>query len=204
LEKRAQYVVDRVFQQRLAMSLMVIVSLVLAVLLLGFCIAVAYALILSPGMADMPLTLGLVGQLLRQLWWLLLVLAAVCLALSYGIIFYYTHRIAGPVYRFRRLFDELAEGRVHTQVQLRKGDSFENLAGSVLRANATLASSIAELKTAVAALSKKGKAPGDRDLKKQIAVIKHVLDRYHVVVAEKKADAARATTRRGRITALEK
>lgn len=49
-------------------------------------------------------------------------------------------------------------------VQLRKGDCFENLAGSITRANATLAQSIAALRTVAVALSSKADTLSDREL----------------------------------------
>lgn len=183
MAKRTQYIVDRTFQQRVAMSLMLIVLFLPVALSANFYVVGMYAIAHNPGIPDLPRDWGLVGQLLKQQWWLILLFSAVCVVFAFGLVLYYTHRIAGPVYRFRRLFDELAEGKVGAQAQLRKGDCFENLAASVSRANATLASSIGELKSAAAALSRKADSLGDREMGEQIATIKRVLDRYQVVSA---------------------
>jgi len=172
-------VVDRNFQQRLALDLTIIVLMGMVVLLLGLAVAVAFAVSFNPRLSGAPLTPGLVGQTLKEMWWLALILTVLCLGLSYSVIYYYSHRIAGPVYRLRRVLDDLSEGKIHTRVQLRQGDCFENLAASVLRTNATLASSITELKSAVASLSKKGKSQAEQ--KKRISSIQHVLDRFQVV-----------------------
>lgn len=186
MAKRTQYIVDRTFQQRVAVSLMLIALFLPMVLVANFYLVGLYAMAQNAGIPDLPRDWGLVGQLLEHLWWLILVFVAASIGITFGLIFFYTHRIAGPVYRFRRLFDELAEGKVGSQVQLRKGDCFENLAGSVSRANATLASSISTLKSAVAVLTQKADSLGDRELGEQIAAINRVLDRYHVVVSEPK------------------
>lgn len=178
--KRTQYIVDRTFQQRVAMDLMVIVLLVPVVLWANFYIVGMYALTQNPEIANLPRDWGLVGLLLKQQWWLIFLFITVSFGLSFGFIFYYTHRIAGPVYRFRLLFDMLAEGKVGVQVKLRKGDCFENLAESVSRASAALAGSITELKSVAATLTQKVDALGDRDLEKQVAAINQVLDRYNV------------------------
>jgi methyl-accepting chemotaxis protein len=174
-------VVDRSFQQRVAMNLLLVVLFLPTALLVNFYIVGEYVMTQNLEIAGLPRDWGLVGQMLKYQWWLLLVFVAFCLAFTAGLIFYYTHRIAGPVYRFRRLFDEIAEGKVGSQVHLRKGDCFENLAGSVSRANATLASSISTLKSAAAVLSQKADSLGNHELGEQIAVINRVLDRYHVV-----------------------
>lgn len=118
---------------------------------------------------------------MKQQWWLILLFIAVSFGSSFGFILYYTHRIAGPVYRFRLLFDMLAEGKVGAQVKLRKGDCFENLAENASRASTTLAGSITELKTAAAVLSRRSDSLGDRELVEQIAVINRALDRYNLV-----------------------
>ena len=181
MTKRTQYIVDRIFQQRVAMNLMAIVLFLPIVLMANFYLVGLYVMSQNLEIADFPRDWGLVGLMLQHQWWMTILFVVACVVFSFGLIFYYTHRIAGPVYRFRLLFDELAEGKVGAQVHLREGDCFENLAASVSRANATLASSIAELKTATAALSRKADSLGDQELGKQVAAINRVLDRYKVV-----------------------
>ena len=181
LNQRTQYVVDRTFQLRVAINLMLIVLFLPAVLLANFYLVGLYVMSQNLEIADFPRDWGLVGLMLQHQWWMTILFVGACVGFTFGLVFYYTHRIAGPVYRFRRLFDALAEGQVGTPVQLRKGDCFENLASSVARANATLASSISELKTAAAVLSQKAGALGDRELGEQVAVINRVLGRFNVV-----------------------
>lgn len=181
MTKRTQIVVDRKFQQQVALNLMLIVLFLPLVLLANFYVVGTYTLTQNLEIAELPRDWGLVGQMLKYQWWLLLVFVGVSLVFTLGLIFYYTHRIAGPVYRFRRLFDEIAAGKVGTTVRLRKGDCFENLAGSVTRANATLAQSITDLKSAAAALSRKADALADRELVEQVAALNRLLTRYEIV-----------------------
>lgn len=180
--KRTQHVVDRAFQVRVATSLTAIAMLVPVVLLIGGYLVWTFALIHNPPLAELPFGWKLAGSLFKDQWWLMLFFLASFLAFSFALVFYYTHRIAGPVYRFRWLFDELAEGRIHTRVKLRQGDCFENLASGILRANATLASSITHLKTAAASAAQEAEALGNHTLVEQIASINRALDRYSVVL----------------------
>jgi len=182
LKKRSQKIVDRTFQLRVALSLTVIAMLVPAVLLLGAWLVWKFAVIQTPPLAEWPVGWQLVGAVLKSHWWIGVLCFAAFLAFAFSIVFYYTHRIAGPVYRFRWLFDELAEGRIHTEVQLREGDSFENLAASMLRANATLASAVTQLKAAAVAASQEAAAAQNSALNEQLNTIQRVLDRYRVVV----------------------
>lgn len=187
MTKRTQIVVDRKFQQQVAVNLMLIVLFLPLVLVANFYAVGTYTMTQNPEIADLPRDWGLVGQMLKYQWWLLLVFVGVSLVFTLGLIFYYTHRIAGPVYRFRRLFDEIAEGKVGAPVQLRKGDCFENLATSVSRANATLSQSISDLKNAAAILSRRADSLGDRELTEQISVVNRILERYKLAESTKPA-----------------
>ena len=182
MNKRRKFVVDRKFQQQVAMNLMLIVLFLPLVLLANYYAVGTYTMTQNLEIANLPRDWGLVGQMLKYQWWLLLVFVGVSLTATAGLIFYYTHRIAGPVYRFRRLFEELSEGRVGAQVQLRKGDCFENLAASASFANATLARTIVDLKTVAAELSRKAEVLGDLELSEQYAVINRLLKRYQVAI----------------------
>lgn len=187
MTKRTKIVVDRKFQQQVALNLMLIVLFLPLVLLANFYAVGTYTMTQNLEIADLPRDWGLVGQMLKYQWWLLLVFVGVSLVFTLGLIFYYTHRIAGPVYRFRRLFDEIAEGKLGAPVQLRKGDCFENLAGSVTRANATLAQSITDLKTVATVLSRKADALADRELIEQVETLNRLLTRYEIKTSTRPA-----------------
>ncbi len=165
----------------MATSLTAIAMLVPVVLVIGGYLVWTLALIHNPDLADLPFGWTLASNLLKDQWWLILFFVAAFLAFSFALVFYYTHRIAGPVYRFRWLFDELSEGRIHTRVQLRKGDCFENLASGILRANATLASSITHLKAAAAAAARETETLQNSVLREQLTAINRALDRYSVI-----------------------
>jgi len=196
--QRTQHVVDRSFQIRVATSLTAIAMLVPVVLLIGGYLVWTLALIHNPGLADLPFGWKLVRDLLKDQWWLILFFVATFLAFSFALVFYYTHRIAGPVYRFRWLFDELSEGRIHTRVQLRKGDCFENLASGILRANTTLASSIAHLKAAAAAAAQEAGTLQNSALREQLTAINRTLDRFSVtsMVAQENQETGSAQENR--------
>lgn len=184
VKERTQHVVDRAFQMRVAVSLTMIATLVPAVLVIGMYLVWKFAVIQNPDLAELPIGQELFLAALKSHWWIGALCIAAYVAFAFAIVFYYTHRIAGPVYRFRWLFDELAEGRIHTQVQLRQGDSFENLAASMLRAHATLASAVTQLKAAAVAASQQAGAVQNPALSEQLNAIQRILDRYRVVVPQ--------------------
>ena len=70
-----------------------------------------------------------------------------------------SHRIAGPLYQFRRLFGELRDGRVRVRATLRKRDylrkeatAFNEMVVSIEARTAALHTQAVELKTGVRAL----------------------------------------------------
>jgi hypothetical protein len=53
---------------------------------------------------------------------------AVYLLASIGLSVFYTHRMVGPTFAFRRHIRSIAEGRYHVRTHLRKGDAFSEVA----------------------------------------------------------------------------
>jgi len=45
-------------------------------------------------------------------------------------VLFYSHRMAGPIYRFKRVFEEVGRGNFNVQIYLRKNDEFKDLAES--------------------------------------------------------------------------
>ncbi|HEX9627175.1 MAG TPA: hypothetical protein VGA00_09585 [Acidiferrobacterales bacterium] len=175
--KRQKILVDRRFQHRLAREMMVIVVLVPIFLWVMFYLAGQYALS-NPELATERGDWGLIGALLRRQLLPTLLIAAASLGLVYGFVIYYTHRIAGPVYRFCRTLDDMADGRIGQRIKLRRHDYFENLSQSLDRVEGALAGTLDELRTAAAALRERADTLGDAELRQRVAEIDRVLERY--------------------------
>jgi len=176
MKNRKQYLIDRALQYRLGVELMIIVLLMLVVPF------VFYASFLVGNQSVPGLrTQGVVGGLLRYHWLSLILFYLAYIGIVYVFVVYYSHRIAGPVHHFRRVLDDMAEGRLGQQVHWRKDDYFENLGGSINRTAGTLTASLSELKTTTTALSELASARGDRDVSGHVAKIRQILDRYTIV-----------------------
>jgi methyl-accepting chemotaxis protein len=59
----------------------------------------------------------------------------------------FTHKIAGPLYRFEKILDEMAEGRFTTEIVLRKKDEGTQLAQKINRFNGLLSEKVESLRT---------------------------------------------------------
>ncbi len=176
MKNRKQFIVDRALQYRLGGELMIIVLLMLTVPFVYY----ASFLVESQSVAGIR-THGVIGGLLRYHWPSLILFYLAYLGIICVFVIYYSHRIAGPVHHFRRVLDDMAEGRLGQQVHRRKDDYFEHLGGSINHVAGSLAASLSELKTATTELSELASARADRDVSEHVAKIRQVLDRYTVV-----------------------
>ncbi len=78
-----------------------------------------------------PMTDDVRNQLVRELSQIIIVLsisavAFLGFAFLFGIVF--SHRTAGPMYRLKKTFQEVAEGNLESRIQLRPGDDFHDVA----------------------------------------------------------------------------
>lgn len=56
----------------------------------------------------------------------------------YGISLFYSHAIAGPIFKFEKMLEEVAKGHIETNFQLRRFDEFRELANKFNAAMATV------------------------------------------------------------------
>jgi len=123
-DRRRKYLVDKHFQIR---------YVILVILVLVLCIAIGVTLA-SIGFKSIygPADAGSLERLSRVnfLFWMVL-LAVLILLLAVG--FYgvrMSHRIAGPIYAFSRHLNLVKQGIYYEDMRLRKNDEFQSLAGA--------------------------------------------------------------------------
>lgn len=180
MQQRKQYLIDRKFQMRLALELMVVVLIVPLVVWADFYVLGQYALSqnISGGMARSDW--GIIGALIRHQWLLMIVLYLVNFGLIYLFLVFYTHRIAGPVYRFTTVLDTMSQGDFSNRINLRKNDYFENLGISINTLADHYADVFTELK-AIAALIDESKGGGvSAEVSEQVNKMNAILERYQV------------------------
>ncbi len=62
----------------------------------------------------------------------LLIIPIIILLVIFSLIgIFYSHKIAGPLFRVKRICDELAKGNLNQHVKFRKGDEFHDIAESL-------------------------------------------------------------------------
>lgn len=81
----------------------------------------------------------LVNYVQGMSWWIILAIV-LYIALNLALSILYTHKMVGPTYAFRRHVQSLTKGAFHAKTNLRKGDSFEELADDLNQLSDTLKS----------------------------------------------------------------
>ncbi len=104
-----------------------------------------------------------------------LLLTFACLALHTILL---THRIAGPVYRFRRMFEGMVNGEISEDVRLRKGDFLTGLVEAYNLSVARLRGDFDDLRDEVEGLLSDGEA-GEETLKVRAERMLRIIDHYH-------------------------
>jgi sensor histidine kinase YesM len=63
----------------------------------------------------------------EDLLWLLILMQAVMLTITFLISIFMSHKIAGPLYKLRRYFQEVRAGKLDQKLSFRKNDYFQEL-----------------------------------------------------------------------------
>ena len=89
-----------------------------------------YDLVLE--LTDLRLEVGVIlEERMTELTWFLGVYLIIYLLASVVVSVYFTHRLVGPTYAFRRHIRSLIQGRYDSRVRLRDRDEFQEVAGDL-------------------------------------------------------------------------
>jgi len=96
-------------------------------------------------------------------------------------VLYASHKIAGPLHRFKAVIDELGHRNLSPATSIRQGDQLHDLATSLRRLIDTLSADLSTLKSKVAEV-KAGvcSQDGKDDLHEPIAEMERLIDQYRL------------------------
>jgi len=176
-KQRRIVLIDHRFQLRLA-GLFILVQVGLT----GLFSVALYVFLESEvqaGLASAHAAYHTVGQMLMPI---VLVLAAFSLAISTICVFVFvialSHKIAGPLYRFKVILDELAARRIPDHTKIRPGDQLHDLAVPFARAVDNLEADLNTLKDAAEALRAAHGAEDLQAAEPAIAAVERVMDTW--------------------------
>ena len=175
---RKQYLIDRKFQLRFSLELLIFVVITPFLVWANIYMLGQYSHSQDIYAQGAMTQWGMIGVLFQQRWWLLLLLYLVNFGLFYFIIIYYSHRVAGPIYKCTKALDAVAAGNVGGKIILRKRDYFEGLSDSINEVVKNYGSDITGLKDSMDVLRNKASSGSDNDLKKAVEQMDIILSRY--------------------------
>ena len=152
--KRKQYIVDPEFQYGLIRKIAILAGL-MVLMSFAFLALVHYLYgdirleIIQPDPFNMSEGLKTVDEdkTLTELLWPVL---AGCLFVTVVVTFLYgaliSHRMAGPVFRLRRILSEMVEGELRGDVRIREKDDFQHLAHKINDLKTNLRTSLETLR----------------------------------------------------------
>lgn len=135
--RRRRFYVHGIQRKYLFLSLVpIIISAFLIIAFLFLPLDVVLFSSVSPAAKDVII------QDLRALGFRIWPAILIAMIVSASLSVFVTHRFAGPIYRFQRLADQMAEGDLSARFKLRKGDDLTDLETAVNRALTSLAGTI--------------------------------------------------------------
>ncbi len=94
---------------------------------------------------------------------------------------YFTHKVAGPVFKMKRLLREVGEGNLHVEARLRKGDELQDFFDAFTQMLAGLRrfekKQLDELQVAMTALSRGEKDDAAASVGRVQEAVKHAIER---------------------------
>ena len=172
--RRRIILIDTRFQLRLAGAFLLLQLLLTAAFAFGLYVFMDSEL--QAGLASAHAAYRTLDQMLFPL---VLVLAgfslAVSTALVTGFVVVLSHRIAGPLYRFRTTLEDLANRKIPAQTRLRPDDQLVELSTSLEHALVSLSSDLASLRAAAGDLRQAASAHQDPALSDAISRLDHIL-----------------------------
>ncbi len=176
-KQRRIVLIDHRFQLRLA-GLFILVQVVLTGIF-AFGLYIFLESEVQAGLASARAMYHTVGQMLRPI---VLVLSAFNLAISSICVLVFvtllSHKIAGPLYRFKTVLDELAARRIPEHTKIRPGDQLHDMSVSFTHAVDNLEADLNTLKDAAEALRAAHGAKDIHAAEPAIATVERVMETW--------------------------
>ena len=169
--RRKNYFIKRSFQTRFSLRFASLILLE-ALLIAGLFFHIAQGT-LTTSYNGSDLTIEQTTHFFSVNFLLLLLITGIAVTLAGMLVFiFYSHRIAGPLYRFQRSLQELSEGELTGRIRLRQKDQLGDLGESINRVSESMDKQIGLIKKEIHEASKHGTT------KDSLARLKEMLDSF--------------------------
>ena len=186
---RKRYLIDKTFQTRFALEMLVFVAVV------PFLV---WVLVFTLGMRSLtPQAAAAAGhghgalmlEVFKQQWLPMVLIYVFNMAAVYGLIVYYSHRIAGPIYRFVETLKRISEGDLTQHIKLRKHDFLQELGSEINHIAHGQIAAVQQLRRSVRALKQANQRANDPHIEKEIDALERMLRHYRIDEADVRAHA---------------
>lgn len=175
---RRTYLVDKKFQHRFALEMVLFVLVVPFLVWLNVFVFGLLSFDKTEFAAAARSSGGVAMLVVSKRWITMTAVYLANIAIIYALIVYRSHRIAGPVHRFTQILKQIADGDLTQHVKLRKYDFLKELGVEINRVARVHCESIVELQNIERALKNIDRHLNHPALGKELVRLEAVLARY--------------------------
>ena len=168
VSRRKNYFIKKSFQTRFSLRFVLLLALE-AVLIAGPFLYAAKGT-LTTGYSGTELRIENTATFFCVSFVLIVLIASIAMGLAGLLVFiFYSHRIAGPLFRFQKSLQEVTSGDLTGRIRLRHKDQLGDLGDSINQMTGSLDQKIGQLKKELHSASKQGVAKDSLTRLKEIA-----------------------------------
>jgi len=179
-QKRQIKLINRDFQYRL-MAKFILIYGVMAIIF-GALLYVFFDSEISANLFSAHVAYRSVAQMLLPIFSTLTLLNIIIAGImTVSAVLYWSHKIAGPLYRFNETLASIATRNLKPMIAIRTDDQLKAIAANLEKVSVTLGSDLSELKKTIYRLDDLCIAAGNvtpEPVKEKIAELKQVIDKY--------------------------
>lgn len=151
--KRRKLFIKKEFQTDFSLKFLILIAIE-SVLAIGLFVYLSRGTVIT-GYSDAELVIASTGEyLLPSLLLANLAVIGITAVAGFIVMIAYSHKIAGPLYRFERSIEEMAAGDLTSRFNLRANDQLEELAGRINSLSQKLDSAVSGIKEEAGELEK--------------------------------------------------
>lgn len=177
---RRRYLVDKKFQTRFALEMVLFVVVVPFLVWVNIVALGVYALDAETYATASTSTGGLLLLVFKKQWLIMSVIYAANVGIIYALIVFHSHRIAGPIYRFTDALKRIGGGDLTQHVHLRKNDFLKDMGVEINRLAHSQNQTMLELTRAIRALKQANQHANNPVMAKEIDALESIVSRHRL------------------------
>lgn len=151
--KRKKLYIKKEFQTDFSVKFLILISIE-SILAIGLFVYLSRGTVIA-GYSGAEFVVARTGEyFLPSLLLANLAVIGITAVAGFAVMVWYSHKIAGPLYRFEKSIDEMASGDLTSRFNLRSGDQLEELASRINSLSKRLDTAVSDIKAEASELEK--------------------------------------------------